>query len=89
MLEVHRDIVASNIRGHCHNWGCVELPYQMASRDSVKVWHDDIHENQVVLRACIHFVDSFQSIELGTVSTVRVEIHVLTYSTINGAVEGV
>jgi hypothetical protein len=69
MLEVHGNIIAANVRSHCNNRCGVELPNQMTRGDTIKVWHDDIHQDQVVLRASIHLVDSFKTIELGPVST--------------------
>lgn len=59
MLEVHRNVVASNIGGHRDDWCVVELPNQVARRNAIQVRHDDIHENQIILRAGVELVDSF------------------------------
>lgn len=45
VLEIHRNIVASNVRGHCNDRCVVKLANKMGGRDTVKVWHDDVHEN--------------------------------------------
>lgn len=49
MLEIHCNVVAANIRGHGNNWRVVKLAYEMRGGDAVQIWHDDIHEDQVVL----------------------------------------
>ena len=63
-MEVHRDIITTNIRSHSNDRGLIELPYQMACRNAVQVGHDDIHEDKVIFGSSIHFVNGFQAIEL-------------------------
>lgn len=43
MLEIHLDVVASNIRGHGDDRCTVKLPYQVTSRNTIQVGHDDVH----------------------------------------------
>lgn len=78
MLEVHRDIIASYVRGHRDD-RCliVELSHEMCCRDSVEVGHDDIHQHQVVLGARIELVNSFETVKLYNVSKARRSIQVL------------
>ena len=64
MLKVHRYVVTSNVRSHCYNGYVVELPDKVGGRHSVKIRHDDVHEHQIVLRAIIHLVNSFQTVQL-------------------------
>jgi len=70
MLEVHRDIVASDVRCHGDYRRGVELSDQVASRNSIQVRHDDVHQHQIVFRASVHLVHSFQTVKLLRVSTV-------------------
>src|SRR5690242_5924214 len=90
VLEVHGDVVTSNVRCHGDDWRGIELSDQVAGRDSVQVWHDDIHKNQVVLRAGVHLVNRLESIKLHNISQVtKLHIPIETYSTVNGAVESI
>jgi hypothetical protein len=68
MLEVHRNVVASDVRCHGYNGRVVELTDQMSCRNAVQVRHDNVHENQVVFPATVHLVDSFQSVQLRLLS---------------------
>jgi hypothetical protein len=68
MLEVHRNVVTSNVGGHGDDGSCVELSNQVACRYTIKVRHNNIHQDQVVLGSIVHFVDSFKSVKLGSVS---------------------
>ena len=65
VLEVHCNVIAADVRGHGNDWCVVELSDQMASRDTIKVGHDDVHQHKIVLCAGIHLVDRFQSVKLG------------------------
>jgi hypothetical protein len=49
MLEIHRDVVASNVGCHGYNGGSIELSDQMASRNAIEVGHNDVHQHQIVL----------------------------------------
>lgn len=64
VLKVHGDVVAANIRGHGNDGSIVKLPNQMTCRNTVKIRHDDIHQNHIILRSSVHLVDSLKSIEL-------------------------
>jgi hypothetical protein len=64
MLEVELDVVTSNVGGHGNDRSAIKLADKMASRDAVQVGHNNIHQNKIVLRAALDFVDSFQTIEL-------------------------
>lgn len=64
VLEVHLYIIASNVRGHSDDGRPVKLPDDMAGRHSVKIWHDDVHEDHVILDAFLYLIYRFQTIEL-------------------------
>jgi len=49
MLEVHGDVVTPDIGSHCNNRCRVKLSNQVACRYTVQVWHNDIHQDQIVL----------------------------------------
>jgi len=68
MMEIHGDVIASNIRGHCNDRSRIKLTYQVAGGYSIQIRHDDIHQNQVVFGSSIHFVDGFQPIQLQKIS---------------------
>jgi hypothetical protein len=68
MLEVHRNVVASDVRSHSYNWRVVKLPNEMCGRDSVQIGHDYIHKDKVVSRAAIQLVHRFQTVQLQHVS---------------------
>ena len=59
MLEIHLDVIASDIRGHGHDWRPIELSDDMASRNAVQVRHDDVHEDHIILDAFLHLVHCF------------------------------
>ena len=59
MLEVHRDVIGSDVGSHGDDWCRVELTDQMSRRDTVKVRHDDVHQDHVILGTSIEFIDSF------------------------------
>ena len=65
MLEVEINIAASNIRRHGNDWSIVDPPDQTASRDPVKVGHNDVHQNEIIFGSSLDFVDCLQAIELG------------------------
>jgi hypothetical protein len=68
MLEVHRDVVASDVGCHRYNRSGVELSNQVARGYAVKIWHNDVHQHQIVLRARVHLVYSFETVKLRIVS---------------------
>ena len=70
MLEVHLDIITSNIRGHSNDRCAIELPDDVAGRNSVEVWHDDVHQDHIVLHTFVHLIDCFQTIKLYQISQV-------------------
>lgn len=43
MLEVELNVIAANIRSHGDDWRSIELSNQMASRDTIEVWHYYVH----------------------------------------------
>lgn len=65
MLEIHCNVVTTDVRGHGDDRCVVELSDQMASRNTVKVGHDDVHQHKIVFCAGVHLVDCFQAIKLG------------------------
>ena len=48
MLEVKLNIVTPYIRCHGNNRRPVKLADKMTSRNTVQIWHNDIHQNQIV-----------------------------------------
>ena len=48
MLEIELDVVASDVRGHGDNRGAIKLADQMARGYTIQIWHNDVHQNQVV-----------------------------------------
>lgn len=89
MVEVHRNVIASDIGGHCNDRGLIKLPYQMTRRNTVQIRHDDIHQDHVVLRPGIHFVNRFEPIELQLFSIHQFNTTTKTYCTVYGTVERV
>jgi hypothetical protein len=59
MLEVHGNIIAPNVGCHGYDGSGVELADEVACRNSVEIRHDNIHQNQIILRSRVHLVDSF------------------------------
>jgi hypothetical protein len=68
MSEVHFYVVAADVRRHCDDRRRAELPDQMACRDTIEIGHDDIHEDQIVLRAGLDLIHSFQTVKLRHIS---------------------
>lgn len=64
VLKVHRDIITPDVRRHCNDRGVIELSDQMACRDTVEIWHDDVHQYHVILGSCVHLVHSLETVEL-------------------------
>lgn len=64
MLEVELNIVASDVRGHRDDRCAIKLADEMTSGYTIEIRHDDIHQNEIILRARLHFVDGFQAVEL-------------------------
>lgn len=69
MLEIHRDIIASYVGGHCDD-RClaVKLSHKVCCGYTVEVRHNDVHQHQIVLGARIELIDSFETIKLRDVS---------------------
>lgn len=65
MLEIHRDVVTSDVRRHGNDRGMVELSDQVTSGDPVEIWHDDVHQHHVVFGSSVHLVHSLETVELG------------------------
>ena len=69
MLEVHPNIVASNVGRHRNDWGgLVELSNEMRCRNAIEVGHDDIHKHKVVLGTGVELINSFESVHLNCIS---------------------
>ena len=75
MLEIHRNVITSNVGCHRYNGSGVELSDQVASRNTIEIGHNDVHQHQIVLGACIHLVYCFKTIKLRIVSAGVSEIH--------------
>lgn len=63
VLEVHRDVVAADVRRHGDDGGVVELADEVGGGDAVQIGHDDVHEHEVVFRAGVEFVHCLQAIQ--------------------------
>ena len=48
MLEVKLNVVTPYIRCHGNNRCPVKLADKMTSRNTVQIWHNYIHQNQIV-----------------------------------------
>lgn len=68
MLEVHRNVVASDVRGHGDDRSIVELSDEMRGGDTIKVRHDNVHQDEVVFGSSVDFVHRFQPVQLNLVS---------------------
>lgn len=64
MLEILLNIITPDIR--CHgNYRCfIELADKVACGNSIEIWHNNIHENEVIFRTIADLVHCFESIEL-------------------------
>lgn len=69
MLEVKLDIITPDIGGHGDNRGPVELADEVASRDTIQIRHDYIHQDEIVLLAILNLVDGLQTIQLLAISS--------------------
>ena len=88
MIEVHCDVVTSNVRSHGNDWGLIHLTNQMTRGHTIKVWHDDIHKNKIISGALIDLVHSFQSVKLLLISIrTRTICQVCTYRIVNMAMK--
>lgn len=87
MLKIHRDIVAPDIGCHRDYGRMIELPDQMTRGDAIKIRHNNIHQDHVILRTGIHLVNCFQSIELGVSAPLGLLDHRRTYGTIDRTLE--
>lgn len=64
MLEVHLNIVRSDVRCHGNNGGTVKLPYQVTSRYTVQIRHYNVHQDHIILDPFLNLVHSFQTVKL-------------------------
>ena len=64
VLKVHLNVVATNVRSHCDNGCPVELTYKVTCGYTVEIWHDYIHQDEIVFHTLLHLVDGFQTIQL-------------------------
>lgn len=58
VLEVKLNVVTSNIRGHGDDRCTVELTNKVASRYTIQMRHNDIHQNEIVFLPILDFVHS-------------------------------
>jgi len=55
--------------------------YTYSCRDSIQVWHDDIHKDEVeLISASINFINGFKSVTLDQVSFISIVNARKTYS---------
>lgn len=64
MLEIQLNVVASDIGCHGNDGRAVELADKVTSGNAIQVWHNNVHQDQIVFRAFLDFVDSFETIKL-------------------------
>jgi hypothetical protein len=64
MLIVEVYVVASDIRCHCYCRYFNRLSYNVTSRNTIKVRHDNVHENKIETHAISDFLDSLNTIML-------------------------
>lgn len=71
MLEVHANVIASNIGCHGDDGsGLIELSHKMSRGNSVEVRHDNVHQYEIILCTGVELIDSFKSVHLIRVSCV-------------------
>lgn len=64
MLEVHLNIIASNVGRHGNDRRTVKLSDKVTSRYTIQIGHYNVHENHVVLDTFLDFIHSFKAIKL-------------------------
>lgn len=65
VVEVHLNVVTSDVGSHGHNGSAVKLSDQMAGRDTIHIGHDDIHQDQIVLDFFLDLVHRLDAVKLG------------------------
>lgn len=63
VLEIHLDVIAPDVGCHGDDRRPVELPYQVASGNTVQVRHDDVHQDHIILDPFLDFIHSFQPVQ--------------------------
>ena len=63
MLEVHCNVVASDVRGHRDDRCVIELTDEVCGGDAVQVRHDYVHEHKIIFRAIVELVHCLQAIK--------------------------
>ncbi len=64
MLEIHLDVVASDVGCHGNNRRTVELSDEVTSRHSIQIRHYNVHQDHIVLDTFLDFVHGFEAIKL-------------------------
>lgn len=64
MLEVELDIVTADVGSHGDDRGPVELANKVASRNTIQIGHDNVHENKVIFGTILDLIHRFQAIKL-------------------------
>lgn len=65
----------------------IELPNQMTCGDAVQVGHDDVHEDQIILRSRIHLVHRFQAVQLAGRQPTNPPPEAATYGAVDGTMD--
>ena len=87
MLEIHLNVIASDVGGHGNYWRTVELPDEVASRYSIQIRHDNVHQNHIVLDPFLDFVHGHQAIKLTRLTTSKLQFRD-THSRLSDAEKG-
>lgn len=64
MLEIKLNVATANIRRHSDYWCSVNPPDYTARGDTVKVRHNNVHQDDIVFRTLLYFINSFKAVEL-------------------------
>lgn len=64
MLEVKLNVAAPDVRCHGNDRSGISPSNDAASRYTIQIRHDDIHQDQIKLLAFRQFVHCLQSVEL-------------------------
>ena len=64
VVEVQFYIAGSNVRCHGDNRCRFRPPNYTASRYTIEMWHDNVHQDQIVLCAFLDLVDCLKAIAL-------------------------
>ncbi len=64
MLEIHLNVIASNVGCHGNDRRPVKLSDKVTSRYAIQIRHYNVHEYHIVLNTLLDFIYSFKAIKL-------------------------